>query len=207
MWDLRHLQHLQHHIFQDDFEWAGMLRTVDMAKDGNVFCRPQFIESAAADIFRDLAAKRHLRNLPRTEFVATAGELLSAVNSLHPFREGNGRTQRAFLSRMAAQAGWMIDWTLLDPERNITASVAPSSVTIVRWSNYSTNWSPLRTDIPRRSRPEGPASQKCQASRSRVRYGREPRTQLRHCQSTARIWHARRRRVDTEPSRLPLPWR
>ena len=123
-WDLRHLQRFHHHIFQDVFEWAGKLRTVDMAKDGNVFCRPQFIESAAADIFRDLAGKRHLRDLPRTEFVAAAGELLSAVNSLHPFREGNGRTQRAFLSRMAAQAGWRIDWTLLDPERNITASVA-----------------------------------------------------------------------------------
>jgi len=117
MWDLRHLQHLRHHIFQDVFEWAGRLRTVDLAKDGNVFCRPQFIESAAADIFRGLAAKRHIRDLRRIEFVAAAGELLSAVNSLHPFREGNGRTRRAFLSRMAAQAGWRIDWTLLDFER------------------------------------------------------------------------------------------
>ena len=180
-WDLRHLQHLHRHIFQDVFEWAGKLRTVDLAKDGNVFCRPQFIESAAADIFRDLAAKRHLRDLPRTEFVAAAGELLSAVNSLHPFREGNGRTQRAFLSRMAAQAGWRIDWTLLDPERNITASVAPFRGDDRPMVELLNDWSPLRTDFPRPVSAPGPGSPKCQAA-ARARL------------SAGRIWHARCRR-------------
>jgi hypothetical protein len=97
---------------------------------------PQFIESAAADIFRDVAAKRHLRDLPRTEFVAAAAgerELLSALN-LHPFREGNGRTQRAFLSRMAAQASWTIDWTPTTLTLSATSRrpSLPSKVTIVR---------------------------------------------------------------------------
>lgn len=148
MWDLHHRQHSHHHIFQDVFEWAGKLRTADMAKDCNVSCRPQFIESAA-DIFRDLAATRHRRDLPRTEFVAAGGELLSKVDSLHPFREDIGRPQRAFLSRMAAQAGWRIDWTLLEPERSITASVASFRGGDRPMVELLNEWSPLRTDIPR----------------------------------------------------------
>ena len=121
MWDPHHLQRLHHHIFQDVFEWAAKLRTVDLAKDGNVFCRPQFIESAAADIFRDLASKRHLCDLPRTEFVARRRRAALRSEQPAPVSGGQRQNTACFLSRMAAQAGWRIDWTLLDRERNITA--------------------------------------------------------------------------------------
>lgn len=46
------------------------------------------------------------------------------MNALHPFREGNGRTQRAFLGELAAEAGHPIDWTRLNPDRNTLASIA-----------------------------------------------------------------------------------
>ncbi len=123
-WDLAHLQAFHRHIFQDVYDWAGQLRTVDISKGGDLFCRPQFIESAAADIFADLADVGHLQGLGRAEFVADAAHLLSGVNSLHPHRDGNGRSQRAFLGALAARAGWEIDWSRLDPARNIAVSIA-----------------------------------------------------------------------------------
>jgi len=43
---------------------------------------------------------------------------------VHPFREGNGRTQRAFFGQVARDAGYEIRWDRLDPARNIEASVA-----------------------------------------------------------------------------------
>jgi cell filamentation protein len=43
---------------------------------------------------------------------------------LHPFREGNGRTQRAFFSQLAHDAGHHIDWVRMNPEENLTASIA-----------------------------------------------------------------------------------
>jgi cell filamentation protein len=43
------------------------------------------------------------------------------INACHPFREGNGRTQRSFLRQLAAAAGWRLDWSALDRAANETA--------------------------------------------------------------------------------------
>jgi Fic/DOC family len=47
---------------------------------------------------------------------------LFIINAVHPFREGNGRTQRAFLRQLAAEAGYDISWDRLDPQRNVEVS-------------------------------------------------------------------------------------
>jgi cell filamentation protein len=44
------------------------------------------------------------------------------VNALHPFREGNGRTQRAFMAQLARDAGYLLDWSGLDAAQNEEAS-------------------------------------------------------------------------------------
>ena len=54
-------------------------------------------------------------------------ELLADINALHPFREGNGRCQRAFVSQLSHDAGHHIDWIRMDPEQNIAASAASLS--------------------------------------------------------------------------------
>lgn len=46
------------------------------------------------------------------------------VNAIHPFREGNGRAQRAFFRQLSREAGRPIDWSGLDPQRNADASMA-----------------------------------------------------------------------------------
>lgn len=94
-----------------------------MAK-GSVFCLPQHLESYGADIFGRLAAADWLRGLAREEFITRLAEFLADINALHPFREGNGRTQRAFFSQLAHDAGHHIDWVRMEPARNVTASAA-----------------------------------------------------------------------------------
>jgi cell filamentation protein len=123
-WDLEHLQRIHRHIFQDVYPWAGMLRTVDISKDGHLFARPQFLVPAAHQTFVRLADHAYLRGLDHERFVAAAAELLGDINALHPFREGNGRAQRAYLAGLAQTAGWRIAWERLEPERNIAASRA-----------------------------------------------------------------------------------
>ena len=49
------------------------------------------------------------------QFAERAGEHLSELNAIHPFREGNGRAQRAFLVVLAEQAGHKIDLQRIDP--------------------------------------------------------------------------------------------
>lgn len=55
---------------------------------------------------------------------AQVADFLADVNALHPFREGNGRTQRAFFSQLAHDAGHHIDWIRMDPTENNHASAA-----------------------------------------------------------------------------------
>jgi cell filamentation protein len=122
-YDLRHLCTVHHRIFGDIYDWAGQVRTVAIAK-GTWFCLPQYIESAAAEIFRALHGEGLLRGLPRDAFIERLTYYLGEVNAVHPFREGNGRAQRAFFEQLASEAGFILDWQRLDADRNVAASAA-----------------------------------------------------------------------------------
>lgn len=104
-YDLAHLQGFHRAIFGDIYPWAGQIRTVAISK-GNLFCLPQFIEPSAAAIFGSLNGERNLRGLVRSTFLDRLAHYLGEVNALHPFREGNGRAQRAFFDQLARDAGW-----------------------------------------------------------------------------------------------------
>ena len=61
---------------------------------------------------------------PATRSSPGLAGFLADVNALHPFREGNGRAQRAFFSQLAHDAGHHIAWVRMDPDRNTAASAA-----------------------------------------------------------------------------------
>ena len=122
-YDLPHLQEIHKRIFGDIYEWAGQIRTVAIAK-GVMFCLPQYIDSSAAVIFGELHDEDCLRGLRRDAFVGRLAHYLGEVNALHPFREGNGRAQRAFFGQLARDAGFTLAWQHLDPARNVEASAA-----------------------------------------------------------------------------------
>ncbi|MGD0240873.1 MAG: Fic family protein [Streptosporangiaceae bacterium] len=122
-YDLPHLREIHKRIFGDSYEWAGQIRTVAIAK-GAVFCLPQYIDSSAAVIFRELRDEDCLRGLLRDAFVGRLAHYLGEVNALHPFREGNGRAQRAFFGQIARDGGFTLAWQHLDPVRNVEASAA-----------------------------------------------------------------------------------
>src|SRR5262249_25516346 len=77
----------------------------------------------ADEVFAALAKERYLRGLTRTAFVDRVAHYLAEVNALHPFREGNGRAQRAFFRQLGREAGWSIRWALADPEENVRSSM------------------------------------------------------------------------------------
>jgi cell filamentation protein len=62
--------------------------------------------------------------LERRPFIDRLTYYLGEVNAVHPFREGNGRTQRAFFEQLAREAGYALAWQHLDAARNIEASAA-----------------------------------------------------------------------------------
>jgi cell filamentation protein, protein adenylyltransferase len=61
-------------------------------------------------VFGQLAAEKHLRGLIRESFVDRVTHYFAEINAIHPFREGNGRTQRAFFAQLSQEAGWHLRW-------------------------------------------------------------------------------------------------
>lgn len=126
-YDLGHLQHVHWQIFSDVYPWAGMLRTVSLARHGRPFCPPELLTDTATGIFARLADADRLRGRDRASFVDGLTSLLAELNDLHPFREGNGRTQRTLLRRLAREAGWSLVWDRVDPAVNAEASRAAAA--------------------------------------------------------------------------------
>jgi cell filamentation protein len=102
-------------IFQDVYEWAGKDRTIDIAGHGTFFLSVDLIDRHLKDRFAKIKGENNLRFLSIERFAARAAEHICALNVIHPFREGNGRTVRAFLQILATHAGHRIDLALIDP--------------------------------------------------------------------------------------------
>lgn len=107
--DLAHLRAIHRHLFQDVYDWAGEIRVVEISKGGSQFQARRFIEQGMGDVHRRIKTHNYLRNLPADQFADLAGEIMGDVNYVHPFREGNGRTQLFYLDQLAAQAGHALD--------------------------------------------------------------------------------------------------
>jgi cell filamentation protein len=97
---------------------------VRISKDGSAFCYPENIAGAMDKFFTGLRKRNHLRGLSAAAFAAQAAEALSTLNAIHPFREGNGRTQTTFLFLLAARAGHALNLDKLDREQFLAAMVA-----------------------------------------------------------------------------------
>jgi len=122
--DLLHLQAIHQRLFSDVYDWAGQLRVVEIQKGNTDFARQMVIESAASQLFGQLAKEQHLHGLDADRFSQRSGHYLGEINVLHPFREGNGRAQREFIAQLALQAGHLIDWTGITQSEMVHASIA-----------------------------------------------------------------------------------
>ncbi len=136
--DARHLRALHKYLFQDVYEWAGHTRDERVPlSDGMVAAEPLLqkphgqpfligpaIPSALDDIGEKLRAADYLRGLSRQEFAERAADLMIELNAVHPFREGNGRTQRTFLRQLAKGAEHTLDFSVIAQERMTQASIA-----------------------------------------------------------------------------------
>ena len=120
--DLRHLQKIHHHLFQDIYSWAGEIRTVEISKGQSQFQFRQYIETGMANVHKRIVHQNFLQGLDSDEFAQKAGQIMSDVNFVHPFREGNGRTQLQYLGQLVQRARHQIDLKRIQPAQWMEAS-------------------------------------------------------------------------------------
>lgn len=135
--DLAHAKAIHRHLFQDVYQWAGQVRTLEISKDGHQFQPRGYIETGMADVHRRVRKANYLRGMDVKGFGAKAGEIIGDVNYAHPFREGNGRTQLEYLRQLGERAGHPLDPGQLDRDRWIAASIA----------SHSGNYGPMASAI------------------------------------------------------------
>jgi len=123
VFDFEYYKAIHKYIFEDLYEWAGKIRTVNFSKKGTVFIDCGDIEAAAKVCFDRLKADNYLENLPFDEFIDKLVDLYCTTNLLHPFREGNGRTQRVFLEKLIQNAGYNIDFSTIERDGLMIATI------------------------------------------------------------------------------------
>jgi cell filamentation protein len=92
------------------------------ADDAEYFLIVTKINDAANYVYTELAKENYLQGLIKDEFVKRLAYFYDQLNYIHPFREGNGRAQRVFWSRVALDAGYEIVWDLIVGDENDEAS-------------------------------------------------------------------------------------
>ncbi len=101
-------------LFQDVYSWAGECRKVEISKGGRQFLPMHSFIQAFSYIDRLLSDYNTIDNMDKVGIARKLAEILDNVNFLHPFREGNGRTQREFIRLLARQKGYALDLNPLD---------------------------------------------------------------------------------------------
>jgi cell filamentation protein len=122
--DFAHLCAIHRHLFQDVYEWAGDIRTVDISRDTSRFAHAPMIEGYLRGELAKLPAENWLHGLQPEPFVARLAHYMGEINAAHPFREGNGRTQRVFCALLAEQAGYFIDFESVDQAQMYRVMIA-----------------------------------------------------------------------------------
>lgn len=128
--DSDHLRRIHEHLFRDVYDWAGQFRTIPLAKADYIhggritrFTSPELIEAELERVFRTLTQENFFAGLQRKEFSRRVAWLLSEINRVHPFREGNGRAQRQFVRQLCGSIGFKLHFEVVSRERLVEASI------------------------------------------------------------------------------------
>lgn len=109
------------------YDWAGKLRTVEISKGDQQFQFRKYILTGMADVHGRLVSSRFLKGLSSAQFAEQAAVIVGDINDIHPFREGNGRTQLQYRKQLAQGAGRGLDLAQIPAACWIQASISSHS--------------------------------------------------------------------------------
>ncbi len=129
--ELTFLTRVHTRMFDRVLPFAGMLRDVDAQASGTgiPYCRPTFVAPQLDSFFRALARDNYLRGLQRSVFADRLAERWGELTAIHPFRDGNTRSQSFFVTALCERAGYSMDWRSISPDELRTTRLQAMSAT------------------------------------------------------------------------------
>ena len=133
--DREHLKAIHGYIFQDIYPWSGRMRDekftidgkdydrIEISKGGTQFIPQAYIQNGLNEAFKPIQDRGTLASANDRVFANQAGRAMSDLNYVHPFREGNGRTQRAFIEQLGRETGHSVDLSIISRARMTEASI------------------------------------------------------------------------------------
>src|SRR6185437_5565551 len=132
-----HYRAVHRHLFQDVYSWAGRFRTVRISRGQSAFCYPENIAREMDALFTGLRDRRYLHGRRADDYARDLAAFIATLNAIHPFRDGNGRTQLAFAALLSHRAGHRLDLTRLRPRPFLSAMI----------ESFHGNEAPLATQL------------------------------------------------------------
>ena len=105
------------------YDFAGQLRKVDISKKGTSFCSVVELEDLCKACFNRLEKANYFKGATKERFVEEIVDFYVTTNYLHPFREGNGRTQRIFISKLIKYNGYDFNFSNINPDLLMIATI------------------------------------------------------------------------------------
>ncbi|MGN0475798.1 MAG: Fic/DOC family protein [Ruminococcus sp.] len=121
--DLEHYKAIHRILFEDLYDWAGKLRTINISKKGTTFADAVDLKVACNRCFKRIKSHNYFLDMNFDAFVENIVDLYCTLNMIHPFREGNGRTERIFIAQLIRFNGYNIDFSEIDTDYLMIATI------------------------------------------------------------------------------------
>ena len=120
--DKNHLINIHKYLFEDVYDFAGKYRKENITKENFRFSEYYYIEDNIDYVFNKIKIDE-LKKLSFDELIKKLSEIMTDLNVLHPFREGNGRATREFVRELLNELGYDIKWFKIDYNDILKASI------------------------------------------------------------------------------------
>jgi cell filamentation protein len=125
--DSAHLQAIHHHLYQDLYDWAGELRSIDAHS-----VPASQVEKSLNSVLDRLSRENHLKGLSAEEWAGSASAYLYDLGSIQPFLAGNEVALQEFAVELARKNSLSLQW-------EATPSIASDSMAILSQAEQSAN--------------------------------------------------------------------
>ena len=121
--NIKHYLSIHKYLFEDIYPFAGQLREENISKGEFRFAQWEYIEQELDKLLEELKKENFLEGLDKDQLAKRLAYYLSELNVLHPFREGNGRTNREFIRQLALKNGYNLNLKKVSPQKTLEASI------------------------------------------------------------------------------------